>query len=407
MPRFSIVMPTRNRAAILPWAVQSALAQDHDDFEVVVSNNDSSDDTREQVAKLDHPRLRYVETDRTLPMPDSWEFAIGHARGDWVGILCDDDALAPHCLSRLAAHLDELAEAGRPVEMAYWPRFHYTFPDWHDAELRNSLVLRPTSGRATLRDTAPMLRTWFETCDYHVDAPMLLNGFVSRALVERVQREAGRFFIAPAPDVGASVSMLCETDRMLYVDDVMGIVGMGRQSIGGDQIHRGASGVAKEFEAEFQGDIFTRVPFKVNMIATTVTDTLAGCKERLADRLAGYEIDWEAFWTACHRELRARRADGWNTDQVVEELTRRMDEAVPGLSERLREGDREDERRRAKRRRKQRVRRLKALVGLGRNRTRKSGAQRIHGDEHGFSNILECAARLDRLTPLLEPGRET
>ena len=45
MPRFSIVMPTRNRAALLPWAIRSALEQRFDDFEVVVSDNASSDRT--------------------------------------------------------------------------------------------------------------------------------------------------------------------------------------------------------------------------------------------------------------------------------------------------------------------------------------------------------------------------
>lgn len=398
MPQFSIVMPTRNRARIVPWAIKSALAQEFDDFEVILSNNDSSDGTREAVSQIDDPRLRYVETDRTLPMPDSWEFAIGHARGDFVGVLCDDDALAPSCLPRLDRHLEASERAGNAIDMVYWPRFHYTFDDWHDEDRRNSLSLRPTTGKASLRETAPMLQEWFATCDYHVDAPMLLNGFVRRELVLRAQQEAGRFFIAPAPDVGASVAMLCHTDRMLHIDDVMGIVGMGRQSIGGDQIHRGASGVAREFEAEFRGDIFTRVPFKVNMIATTVTDTLAACKELLGDRLEGYEIDWEAFYAACYRELASRRANGWDTEAALEQLLGLMNESYPTLHERMREEETLHLRKLAKRRRKRRLRQLARSVGWTRKQQAHADRRtQLFGRDHGFSNILECAARLDDL----------
>jgi glycosyltransferase involved in cell wall biosynthesis len=410
MPQFSIVMPTRNRGNILRYAVQSALEQEFDDFEVIVSNNDSSDDTRALIQAIDHPRLRYVETGRMLPMPESWEFAAEHARGDFLTVLCDDDALAPRCCERVARHLDR-----QPAEVIYWPRFHYTFSDWYDEELRNSLQLRNTSGRATLEPTEPMLRKWFETCAYHVDAPMLLNGFVRRTLMEKVRANAGRFFSPPAPDVGSSVSMLSHCDQMLRIDDAMGIVGTGRQSIGSDQVFRSAGGVAREFEAEFRGDIFTRVPFKVNMIATTVTDTLATAKELMPDALADYEICWEEFYISCYRELEARKEGGWNVDAAMEELMRQIREVYPHLSERLAREDELRLRKAARRRRKQRIHRARAMLGFPKKRkaAKKAGNPmsdakvRIYGEDGGFRDILECVRRLDDLSANIDAGRAT
>ena len=48
---FSVVIPTYNRSDLLVRAVQSVLAQTFDDFEVVVSDNQSADDTHDAIAK--------------------------------------------------------------------------------------------------------------------------------------------------------------------------------------------------------------------------------------------------------------------------------------------------------------------------------------------------------------------
>ena len=82
MPRFSILMPTRNRAQLLQFALQSALDQPTADLEIVVSDNDSRDDTPAVARRFNDPRVRYVRTPETLAMPDSWEFALSHATGE-------------------------------------------------------------------------------------------------------------------------------------------------------------------------------------------------------------------------------------------------------------------------------------------------------------------------------------
>ena len=55
--KFSIVIPTRSRAKLLRYAIMSALHQTFDDYEVIVSNNDSQDDTEAVVEALRQPRL--------------------------------------------------------------------------------------------------------------------------------------------------------------------------------------------------------------------------------------------------------------------------------------------------------------------------------------------------------------
>ena len=61
-PRFSVLIPTRERADTLYHALRTCLDQDFDSFEVVVSDNCSSPATREVVERLASPRLKYVRS---------------------------------------------------------------------------------------------------------------------------------------------------------------------------------------------------------------------------------------------------------------------------------------------------------------------------------------------------------
>ena len=75
MPFISVVIPTRNRAHLLRYALQSVVTQDWDDFEIIVSDNDSSDNTRQVVERYADKRIRYVRTDKYLYLYDHCIFA--------------------------------------------------------------------------------------------------------------------------------------------------------------------------------------------------------------------------------------------------------------------------------------------------------------------------------------------
>ena len=78
------------------------MRQDLDDYEIIVSDNHSGDATPEVVRKLGESRVRYARTTRAFSIPDSCEFALSHARGEYVTYLCDDDAIRPLLLQNLA-----------------------------------------------------------------------------------------------------------------------------------------------------------------------------------------------------------------------------------------------------------------------------------------------------------------
>ena len=95
MPKISVVIPTYNRAAYLDAAIASVLAQCSADFEIIVSDNCSQDDTHAVVSKyLADSRVRYFRNEQNIGMVRNWRKAIyEYATSDWFILLSDDDYL--------------------------------------------------------------------------------------------------------------------------------------------------------------------------------------------------------------------------------------------------------------------------------------------------------------------------
>src|SRR5215207_8249326 len=106
-PLISLIIPTRERAETLFFALQTALDQVSDSYEVIVSDNFSQDNTEQVVRNFNDPRLRYFNTGKRLSMSDNWEFALGKARGEYIVYIGDDDAMMPGGINRLETLIQE------------------------------------------------------------------------------------------------------------------------------------------------------------------------------------------------------------------------------------------------------------------------------------------------------------
>lgn len=95
MPKISVVIPTYNRAVYLDAAIASVLAQCGADFEIIVSDNCSQDDTTAVVSKyLADNRVHYYRNEKNIGMVCNWRKAVfEYATSDWFVLLSDDDYL--------------------------------------------------------------------------------------------------------------------------------------------------------------------------------------------------------------------------------------------------------------------------------------------------------------------------
>jgi glycosyltransferase involved in cell wall biosynthesis len=101
-PFLSVCLPTYNRSHSLARAIRSALDQSFVDFELVISDNASTDNTREVVASFDDSRIRAVFWTDLASMYANHNRCVDLARGQWIVFLHSDDEFPPGYLSQVA-----------------------------------------------------------------------------------------------------------------------------------------------------------------------------------------------------------------------------------------------------------------------------------------------------------------
>lgn len=195
-PLFSIIIPAYNRSGHLVAAVESVLAQTFREFELVVVDDGSTDDTRERMAALcaSDERIKYVSKENG-GRSTARNRGIDESSGDWLIFLDSDDLLEPAALETFVElieefpHVDVLAgsktfidESGEAIA-APWtendPDEVYGAID--DPYLRIIRQFFFTPGTFCIRrDKCPKFRREFEVCE---DYDFLLNAATSCSFV--------------------------------------------------------------------------------------------------------------------------------------------------------------------------------------------------------------------------------
>lgn len=108
-PRVSVLVPAWNDGSYIDAALRSLAAQTWRDFEVVVADDGSTDDTPQVAAAwaARDSRFRVLRSDTNRGMTENWNAALRAARGELVTKLDADDAAAPDFLAALLPELDD------------------------------------------------------------------------------------------------------------------------------------------------------------------------------------------------------------------------------------------------------------------------------------------------------------
>lgn len=129
MPIVSVVIPTYNRRALLPQAVDSVRAQTFGDWELIVADDGSTDGSADAVEALGDPRVRVLRLPHIGNVASVRNAGVAASRGEWLAFLDSDDVWLPRRLEVQFAAIGvtsaqwsyagvELMDpAGRPVPM--------------------------------------------------------------------------------------------------------------------------------------------------------------------------------------------------------------------------------------------------------------------------------------------------
>jgi glycosyltransferase involved in cell wall biosynthesis len=124
-PQFSIIIPTYNQASYLPEALNSLRDQTFSDFEVIVVNDGSTDETKEVIQPFlnSDGRIRYVEKENG-GVGSALNAGLQHARGEWICWLSSDDWY----------EIDKLEIHRRYIEQFPQIKFFYTHFYYYNQE---------------------------------------------------------------------------------------------------------------------------------------------------------------------------------------------------------------------------------------------------------------------------------
>lgn len=159
-------------------------------------------------------------------MSDNWELGVTHARGDYITVLGDDDALLCGALQEADRLLRELN-----VEALRWHSVYYYWPDFLIPAWANRMTI-PLDKENAILLTEPQIDAVVNGNAWYVSLPMLYNSFISRAIIARIKSSAGRIFSGCSPDIYSGFAVAHTIDRFASSAVPFGIVGLSGRSNG-------------------------------------------------------------------------------------------------------------------------------------------------------------------------------
>ncbi|MFT3893193.1 MAG: glycosyltransferase family 2 protein [Anaerolineales bacterium] len=118
-PKVSVVIPTYGGADFLGEAIQSVLDQTFHDFELIVVNDASPDDTDSVIQKFNDPRLRYIKHEKNRGVGHARKNGISQSRGEIIANLDQDDLFHPDKLRLHVEYFDAHPDVGCTYNSRY------------------------------------------------------------------------------------------------------------------------------------------------------------------------------------------------------------------------------------------------------------------------------------------------
>ena len=230
--KFSVLLPTRNRLSLLKLAVETVRRQTYDNWEIIISDNDSTDPIKEWVDGLGDNRIHYFRTEGFVPVTDNWNNAHSRATGDYVLMLGDDDGLLPGYFEKARA----LIEAYERPQVLYHGALLYAYPkvvtEHPQRYVSRQVYLDDQSGQpyklpvGRARGIAKNIMNFRMVLALNMQFSLMRRDFA-----DSVSRN-GKFYYSPYPDFYATTVYFAMADDILIVPEPMAVIGISPKSFG-------------------------------------------------------------------------------------------------------------------------------------------------------------------------------
>jgi glycosyltransferase involved in cell wall biosynthesis len=315
-PRFSVAIPTRDRASTLEFTIRTCLAQTFEDFEIVVADNSTTPATRELVDRLSSPRIRYVRPPQPLAMTDNWEFAVSECRGEFITLIGSDDGLMLHSLAEMDRLLRMLG-----ANLLRWDAVCYYWPDLPAQVFArcNQLVIptKQTDWYLPIHrhEGSAKIRSCINFEIPYSYLPMIYSSVIHRDLLDALRQKTGRVFQSACPDIYSSFAFASVAGTYYSLDAPLGINGLSYGSNGVANVYlkddnTPVSGDFWKLNAAAKIQAYPWIP-KVMSMPVWVADSFQHAKEALFANDPTLVCDRRQLIKTALSELRASTHAEW------------------------------------------------------------------------------------------------
>lgn len=299
-PLITLVIPTRERADTLICTLQTALDQVNDNFQIVVSDNFSQDNTKEVVDSFADPRITYVNTGKRLSMCDNWDFALQYVQGEYVIYIGDDDGLMPNAINKLEAMIKV-----RPSPIYYWQYNEYFWPIEGMLPKIVSIIPVRFPYEVNLHKLVDFSLRWGGLRGHLL--PNVYHAAVSLSILKEIHKRTGRVFHSQAPDLFTSYALPVFSKRAINMGEALTANGRSKKSNSGIAIAKEGKANWHKFLQEYKSyqvhpTLFPSAPYVLNLCQ----DSILVAMDLFPEFYKGKEFNYEAMWA---RMLRIVRAD--------------------------------------------------------------------------------------------------
>jgi len=209
-PKYSVIVPARNGVKYLPTCVESIIGQDFDDYELILSDDHSTDETFKYIESLNHPNIKKVTPPQGLSMAEHWGWAMDQSIGDWLIFVGQDDGLQPYFF-RLAEILTK--EADRKKLRTIMSKRAYFFWPGCDALYGNTAIsFNAINEIKILNSKFQSLRALLGIQTYFELPEMYTTSIFSRKIIDEVKSiQNGKVFLAHPQDANLA-AIACSLD---------------------------------------------------------------------------------------------------------------------------------------------------------------------------------------------------
>ncbi|MCQ2516090.1 MAG: glycosyltransferase [Saccharofermentans sp.] len=110
-PVVSICLPIYNGARFLKIAIESVLNQTYSNFELIICDDCSSDNSPEIVEKYNDSRIKFYKNEKNLGLVGNWNNSFSYATGKYIKLMMQDDYLYPNAIAKQVELLELYPQA--------------------------------------------------------------------------------------------------------------------------------------------------------------------------------------------------------------------------------------------------------------------------------------------------------